>query len=179
MNIQRIKELISRVPRPPEEGIPEGITDAELNSFEERTGIALPEDVREWLKVANGPCVGPGGLFGLGEIHKHFNIYSFLEMYPCWKKKKWIPIGGDGCGNYYVVATQREYGEGFPVLFVDTLVSPELPSYIAASDIGHFLIFLLERELGNMAWPFNEKVVTTNDPGILHFTGIPLPWEAK
>lgn len=176
IDIPQIRGLLDEVPQPPEELLPEGVSDQECNDFEKRTGIALPHDVRDWLKIANGPCVGPGGLFGIRPARTHLDIESCFTMFPLWKTKKWIPIAGDGCGNYYLVPTQHEYGGGYPVLFVDTGSSSETPSYIVASDIGHFLVFLLEKELGREGWPFNEKAVIQFDPQITQFNGAALPW---
>src|SRR2546430_2684767 len=126
----RIQELLRKVPKPPEDSLPKGITDGECDDFEKRTGISLPDDVRHWLKVANGPCVGPGGVYGIRPLRRHFDIESFLSLFPSWKKRKWIPIAGDGCGNHYVVPTEHEYGSGYPVLFIDTSCSANAPSYI-------------------------------------------------
>ncbi len=175
----RIQELLCKVPKPPEELLPHGIGDVECDDFEKRTEIDLPEDAREWLKLANGPCVGPGGIYGIRPSRAHLDIESFFLSFPSWKARKWIPIAGDGCGNYYIVPTQHEYGRGFPVLFFDTSSSVDEPSYIVASDIGHFMLALLEKELGKEGWPFNEKAVVQSDPHIVAFKGVDLPWVAK
>jgi hypothetical protein len=64
-------------------------------------------------------------------------------------------------------------------LFVDTSSSSDVASYIVPSDIGHFLVSLLEKELGKEGWPFNEKSVIESDPQICHFKGVDLPWVAR
>jgi cell wall assembly regulator SMI1 len=176
---KRILGLLHKVPRPPEQQIPKGATDAEIGAFEARMGLLVPDDLRQWLRVSNAPCVGPGGLFGIGEAAPDFlNIESILGLFPAWQEKKWIPVAGDGCGNYYVVPTQHEFGAGFPVVFVESICDDEAPAYIVASDLGHFLIFILERELGKASWPFDEKVVVHDDPAILKFDHVSLPWRA-
>lgn len=175
---QRIRELLRLVPGPPGEPIPAGIGDIEFADFQRRTGLELPEDVKSFLRITNGPCVGPGGLYGIRPIRSNLAINSVLSGRPEWEKRKWIPIAGDGCGNQYLLATAQEFGPGFPVFFVDVIREPNLPTYIVGSEIGRFLIFLLERELGEKRWPFNKEYVTQNDPAIVRFSGLPLPWEA-
>jgi len=176
MHMSAISELLAEVPKPPGEGLPPGLADADLQAFSERTGIPLPPDFAQWLKFSNGPCVGPGGVFGIGTSRSALDIESYLTIYPAWKLKKWIPVAGDGCGNYYLLATQGEFGPGFPVFFVDTSASSNSPAYIAASDIEHFLIFLLEKELGRTRWPFDRATVAEQDPMVFHFQKVPLPW---
>jgi len=176
---RKIHKLLTEVPQPPEESLPAGISDRECDSFEERTGIHLPDDVRQWLEVSNGPCVGPGGLYGIQPQRPHLDMEKFLELFPSWRMRKWIPLAGDGCGNHYVIPTQAEYGSGYPVLFIETNSTSDAPSFIAASDIDHFLVSLLEKELGVEGWPFDEGYVTSTDPGITRFLGVPLPWMAE
>lgn len=173
---QIIQQLLAQVPRPPEEEIPSGTSDRECNAFEQRTDIFLPDEVRQWLKITNGPCVGPGGLYGIRPQRSHLDMEAFFEIYHSWRNRKWIPIAGDGCGNYYIIPTQAEYGIGYPVLFVDTSSPFDVPAFIVASDIEHFLIALFKKELGEKGWPFNENYVTKTDPGIISFVGISLPW---
>jgi len=126
--------------------------------------------------ISNGPCVGPGGLFGIGPARTDLDIETCLDLFPAWKKKKWIPIAGDGCGNYYIVPTQQEFGPGNPVLFIDTIWSTESAQFVVASGIGYFLLFLLEKELGKTGWPFDEQHVALLDPGIKLTCGVALPW---
>jgi cell wall assembly regulator SMI1 len=179
IDVRRIHQLLAQAPQPPGEALPGGISDSECDAFEQRTGIRLPDEVRQWLKVSNGPCVGPGGLYGIRPQRSHLDIETFLEMFPSWRTRKWIPVAGDGCGNYYVIPTQAEYGSGYPVLFVDTNSTSDTPSFIVASNIGHFLVSLLEKELGREGWPFNESYVTKADPEITRFVGVSLPWTAE
>jgi cell wall assembly regulator SMI1 len=176
IGVLKIRKLLARCPDPPEDTLPEGCSDADLTGFEERTKISIPADLRTWLKVSNGPCVGPGGLFGIRPNRAYLCIESRLDIFPSWKTKKWIPVAGDGCGNYYLIPTLNDYGKGFPVVFVDTIASPDSPAYIVSSDIGHFLVSLLEQELGAGDWPFNEKSVVQHDPNILKFKCVKLPW---
>jgi hypothetical protein len=61
---------------------------------------------------------------------------------------------------------------------VDTSSNPDAPSFIIASDIGHFLVGLLEKELGAKDWPFNQASVIQADPEICRFHNLPFPWTA-
>jgi cell wall assembly regulator SMI1 len=139
INERRIQDLLARAPKPSEDVIPRGVTEAECIDFERRTGITLPADMRDWLKLANGP----GGLYGIRPDRTYLDIESFLSFFPSWLTRKWIPIAGDGCGNNYVLSTQNEYGVGCPVLYFETGGAADAPLYVVASDIGHFLVFIL------------------------------------
>lgn len=178
LNDRRIRELLAAVRRPPGGPVIPSIADGGLEGFLLRTGIQIPADMANWLRITNGACVGPGGLFGIRPPRKFLDIERVLKSYPDWQAKKWLPVAGDGCGNYYVMPTNGEFGNGYPIVFIDTIASQEKPAYIVASDLEHFLIFLLESELGNGTWPFDERAVAAEDPTMTKFTGIPLPWEA-
>ena len=182
--IQAVTELLENVPQPPEESLPGGIGDADIEAFAERTGITVPPSLAVWLKTSNGPCVGPGGLFGIRPARENLDIEFRLDLYPQWKEQAWIPVAGDGCGNYYVLVTAQEFGRGWPVLFIDTMESPDKPAYIVASDLWRFLIFLLDQELlrekgfSDTPWPFDREEVTRRDPEIEGFKGVSMPWDA-
>ncbi|MCO6437331.1 MAG: SMI1/KNR4 family protein [Phycisphaerae bacterium] len=173
-----VEALLSEVPRPPEDSIPSGATDEMKNAFEKETRLKLPPAVRQWLGVTNGPCVGPGGIMGIQTSRKTLDMQWLLELHPNWIARKWIPIAGDGCGNYYIVSTAKEFGFGEPVLFVEASVDDNTPVYIVASDIWHFLRFLFMKELGKTRWPFDKATVQREDPQMLAFRGVALPWEA-
>lgn len=178
LDSQGIQELLAKVPRPPDESLPGGLSNDTLSGFEHRTGIPLPNDLREWLRTTNGPCIGPGGIYGIHPTRTFLDIEGYYKIFPGWQSKKWIPIAGDGCGNYYVLATQHEYGIGFPVFFIDTSISSDIPTYVVASDLWRFLAFLLKRELGESGWPFDQRVVRNADPEIDRVRNIALPWGA-
>ncbi len=181
---EAVKDLLTKVPRPPEEDLPEGVGDADIEAFAERTGITLPRSLAAWLKTSNGPCVGPGGIFGIRPAREDLDIEFRLGLHPRWRERAWIPVAGDGCGNCYVLATAQEFGPGWPILFVDIKESPDRPAYIVASDIWHFLAFLLEDEflhakgIHDTPWPFDRAEVTRRDPGIESFKGVAMPWDA-
>jgi len=178
---QRIITLLKRLPMPAESSLAPGASNEAIELFSRRTGIVLPEDVREWLRLTNAPLVGYCALLGIGVED---GIEEILDRYPEWKQRYWLPIATDGCGNYYVVPTKRDFGEGFPVLFIDTMADRNSPAYIVASDIGRFLLFFFEDQLkdhsltfNTESWPFNKEQVTKEDPAIVKFKNVRLPWE--
>jgi cell wall assembly regulator SMI1 len=192
---KKIKEMLAQLewPRhiePPRQPGPLG--DAEFDAFEDRIGIRVPDDLREWLKISNGAFVGTVPVFGVHPPSYPLSMEKLFEIYPSWREKKWIPVASDGCGNYYVIPTQGEYGEGFPIVFVEAVTDYETPKYIVASDLSHFLIFLIEDEQLLMKmepldllegeptpWPFDEQKVVNDDPAILNFRDVRVPWSSS
>lgn len=162
--------------------LPRGTTEAEQLEFEKRTGLFLPDEVKEWLRVCNGPLVGPGGIFGIrtpdyGDYRDGHaeSIDALLDFFPKWSSRQWLPVASDGCGNHYVSdAKDRRQS---PVFFVDAVSLK--PVYWVASSYLHFLEFLLLRQLGDPRWPFADKQwVLSKDPDMARLrTQIPLPWE--
>lgn len=162
----------------------EGATENNITDFEHRTGIQIPRQLQDWLQTSNGPRIADG-IYGLRPDCPFLDIYHKLELYPQWIELKWIPIAGDGCGNYYLVVTQNEFGEGEPVIFIDVYEGASKPTYVAASDIWHFLQFYLRNELSlsrlslgstesetqheleHLPWPYNKIMVLQEDPDIV------------
>jgi cell wall assembly regulator SMI1 len=178
-NLQRILHLFGQIRRPPREVL-EGATDNAISAFEARTKTRLPPDVAVWLRVCNGSRAGPGGLFGIDQSDPEIlDIEGLWALIPNWRKRRWLPIAGDGCGNYYIVPLDEDFGDEHPVIFVDMISNPDAPEYIVASDIEHFLNFLFERELGDSSWPFAREAVLARDPAIRKFSGVALPWDAE
>jgi len=172
-----IRALCDAVPWPPDEPRPSGATDKQIEAAEMRMGIKFPPEFRAFLCYLNGPRIGPGGILGVGVDRAACDICHLLNMYPHWKSRRWIPVAGDGCGNYFVLVTCD--GKEPPVGFVDTMAAPNEIAYVVASDFWHFLDFLLKRELGKTGWPFTRDVVIRADPGILDCESAKLPWEAE
>jgi len=167
-----VKRLIVQVPAPPNEQAAAGTTGDAISAFERRTGLVVPASLAEWLRFANGACVGPGGLLGIRPQRASLDIEGVLRSYPLWKENGWIPVASDGCGNYYVVNTR----ETDVVYFIDTASNMHRLSYAVSSGHWRFLWFLLARELGNKGWPFSKEYVLSIDPEILKCTSAPLPW---
>lgn len=173
-DISRIKDLLLRVPSAPNQRLPPGLTDDVIAGFVERVGVQIPPEQVELLKVSNGPCVGPGGIFGVRPVLQFLDIEGLYETYPAWQDAGWVPVAGDGCGNYYIAIPT---GENWPVAFIDTMDDPLRPAFIVASGVLKFVIALLEKELGDTGWPFAEAQVTASDPAILAYDNVfTMPW---
>jgi len=176
MNLEEeVKQLVRRVGLPPEEQLPEGTTEEAILAFEARTGLIVPASLRKWLRFVNGPCVGPGGVLGIGPKHSFLNMEEILRCYPEWRENGWIPVAGDGCGNYYILNTNEDSG---PIYFIDTALDLEHLAYVVASCLWRFLWFILKQELGSNGWPFLREYVTSNDPDIIKCVAAPAPWDA-
>ncbi len=189
IDVDRIDALLARLEQPGDPPRPEGLSDAEVSVLEDYLHTPLPDDLRDWLKFSNGAFIGTVPAFGAYPLDAPLSMGKILEIFPTWRVKKWIPVASDGCGNYYVIPTQGEFGEGFPVVFVEAVTDKDVPRYIVASDLARFIILLIEDELALMAtdpaqddpeassW-FDKQKMLHYDPAILNFHGVSLPWEA-
>lgn len=124
----------------------------------------------------NGPCIGPGGLYGIRTERGSLDAIEIVAGYPTWISSGWLPVAGDGCGNFYVILMSAH--GGCPVGFIETIASTDQIAYVVASDLWHFLTGLLERELGDRDWPFMRDYVLRRDPKLAECKMAPLPWEA-
>lgn len=177
-NEDLIRKLLSEAHQPAG-GLPRGTSHEVLREFTKRTGVQIPNELQEWLLISNGPLVGPGGFYGVRPLAGDYvDIEAAFGSFPDWKTRGWIPIAGDGCGSYYIMVTHGEYGPGFPVIFCDH-ANGFGPTYIVASNLGRFIEFMLREELGEYWWPFDRDRFIQEDPAILSFHGIPLPWECE
>jgi hypothetical protein len=104
-------------------------------------------------------------------------VYEYL---PEFKRNNWLPLGTDGCGDYYVLALSSEQEPLRPVYFIDPYQDGgyEVPTYAVASGLWLFLRFLFRKELGDHTWPFESQSVLVSDPLLSQVRGAPLPWEA-
>jgi hypothetical protein len=105
----------------------------------------LPEELVEWFQLCNGPCIGPGGVFGVAPASNWLQIEWHLKQHSAWLQKLWIPIAGDGLGNYLIDASEQVVPY-HPIYFVDHETSYNRPYYAVASSLWYFLYFLLQRE---------------------------------
>jgi hypothetical protein len=60
-----IKKLLQIVPRPPGSDIPPGADEESIKQLAMLFSEPLPEELVEWFQLCNGPCIGPGGVFGV------------------------------------------------------------------------------------------------------------------
>lgn len=102
------------------------------------------------------------------------------EDLPELKNNGWLPLGTDGCGNYYILALVSERESLRPVYFIDAYQHGGFSrlTYAVASELWLFLRFLFRSELGHRGWPFDSRSVLLSDPLLAEVRGAPLPWEA-
>jgi len=161
------------------------VTADELGRFVADTGMDLPEEVAQWLSLCNGAAVGPGGLLGIYTEWTDLDLTRAMERHPAWREKGWLPVGSDGCGNYYLLQTAAGEMEKSPVFFVDHEVDLYAPAYAVASGLWEFVLFVLLYELRpdrgqRFFWPFSLAEVLAIDPELERCAGyIPLPWETN
>ena len=131
----------------PEDSLPNGATLQQLDNFETRTTLRLPHQIKDWLLLCNGPCVAEGGVYGVCPDRPFLNIETHLNDCPKWLGNKWLPVAGDGCGNYYIAVLDRGYSTSCPVFFVDHEESSNELAYQVAPDFWTFLVWLFKRDL--------------------------------
>ena len=51
------------------------------------------------------------------------------------------------------------------------------PNYVVASDVEHFVVGTLEKEMGDTGWPFSRDGTLAFDPRISDFHAVRFPWE--
>jgi cell wall assembly regulator SMI1 len=156
------------------------LTDTKIETFEKKYDVKLEKNFVEWLRVANGSNVGPGGFFGIETGRNTNNIEFYLTLYPIWIELKYIPIASDGFGNTYLIDLSNSITNGF-IFFIDSYSDLNKPTYYVASNIWTFLYFILGRnekqeDIDDDEWPFNKKKVTAVDPKILKAPKGLLPW---
>jgi len=120
--------------------------------------------------------VGPGGLFGIWPASDSLSIDGYLRLFPSWTASGWVPIAGDGLGDYWVTVPDATDGLEAVVAFVDVHQNPEAVDHYAASGVLHFLRFLLKSELGEKRWPRDPAYVLTADPGMIALPEDLMPW---
>ena len=118
ISLDRVRRLVHGAVRAPEEPCIEGASVQELGDLEQRLGRTLPAQLRDWLTICRGAAIGPGGFFGHLPDCPFLDLPSVLADYPEWRAQDWLPVAGDGCGNYYVLLPSGQVG------FVDTMADP-------------------------------------------------------
>ena len=170
-----VLDLIQRAPKPPEARSPQGASPDQIESLERQLGYPLPDWLRRWLDVCNGYMAGPGGLYGAEADRSSLDIKR--ASWPEWRELGWVPIAGDGNGNAYVVPALLPNAGEF-VYFVDCAEDPSQLAYVVGSSIPNFLRFLLERDMGELGWPFDPDFVLARDPAIAQADAGLLPWNS-
>lgn len=153
---------------------PKGATERQLDKFSVRTGVALPNQLREWLKITNGAA----GFYGVSPARR--DPEAIWALRPYWKQRLWIPVADDGFGNYYVqLCPQASDFSIQPVCFVEAIGDDDV-AYVVASDMLRFALFYLEQETmvpTGPSWPFNKKYMLSKDAQLEKVTDLPMPWD--
>jgi hypothetical protein len=165
-----VLHLATIVPREPGVPLPTGAEDWQIDGFTRSEGVPIPDEVRHWLRFTDGPVIGPGGINGLKGFQEDY------EIHPVFKEKLWLPLGTDGCGNYYVLALDSSDKPLQPVYFIDCIKGYDEPNHVVASGFWQFLRFLFQDELGDRRWPFQPEHVLGQDPDLARVKCAPLPW---
>lgn len=67
-----------------------------------------------------------------------------LAMFPTWRDSGWLPVAGDGCGNYFVLVTSGELAG--QVGFIDTIADPGSIESMEGRSLWVFLRRLLSQD---------------------------------
>lgn len=155
---------------------PDGATSQLLDDFESRTGVKLPSDVREWLTLSNGAA----GFFGIRPDDEDRDIEGIWRWHPVWRSRKWIPVGRDLNGNFFVRVEGNTTDRPNAVYFVEG-IGDDCLQYAVASDAMHYAEFAIEElialdETGNYPWPLDRDFVLAKDPALKSAPATLLLW---
>ena len=172
--VDEVMALVPWVPRPPEDPVPRGTTEEVIDALGVRVGMRIPDELRAWLLRCNCGMIGPGGMYGACPDSPNLDIEGKYPSVSPWRRNGWIPVAGDGCGDYYVLDTTRTTRNGHPVLFLDHEESVETycdkVGYVVASGLWPFLRYIFLGEL------LNKQEALREDPGLADVVGVPRPW---
>lgn len=167
-NFSGILDLIVHAHADPDE-VRVGATVDEIDSLA-NSGIQVPDELRQWLRLCRGTTAGPGGIFGVG--HRDTRDIAFVEsLHPKWRSLGWVPVAGDGFGNHYVIDMSAKQAIGF----IESTSDDQTIVFYVASGLETFLTEWLLSDIERTGWPFDRAYVTRVDPRLLDLS--PLPWE--
>ncbi|GIF77127.1 SMI1/KNR4 family protein [Asanoa siamensis] len=168
-----VARLLITAVREPGRSYPDGADDAEIADLRRIVGRPLPTELVEWLRLCKGDAIGPGGLYGVPHDGHADDIASVLASFPGWRDRGWLPVAGDGSGDYYVLITDGKLAGH--VAFIDQSDFDAL-GYIVATTIWTFVRSLLLADAGDRRWPFDRGHVLGLDPAMAHVPAALLPW---
>jgi len=162
---------------------PPGATGEQVAALGQRLGLASPCELQGLLLLCTAPQVGPAGILGIAPTQPFLDLETILGQHrdDGWADRGWLPIAGDGCGSYYVMATQASSATGHPIYFIDERDYTSAV-HVCASELWQFLRFLLTAERlaedeYDTYWPYNKSRVLADDPALAGITTPPLPWD--
>lgn len=135
--LEVLRGLVAGAVRAPEEESPKGAEPQELDILSVRLGCRIPRILRAWLTVCRGARIGPGGVFGQRPGVPGIDMVRRRNLFPVWAELGWLPVAGDGCGNYYVLTDNGTIG------FVDSMKDPGRIDGQVSGDLLSFMTELL------------------------------------
>lgn len=138
--LEVLRRLVAGAVRAPDDEPPRGAEPAELVDLEARLGCGIPPVLRAWLSICRGARIGPGGVFGARPDDPSMDMAWMRDLYPQWAGSDLLPVAGDGCGNYYILAADGTVG------FMDTMADPDRIDRRVANDLLSFMTSLLASE---------------------------------
>ena len=132
-----LRRLVAGAVRTPEDDAPEGASATELAILADQLGRSLPPVLKCWLSVCRGAAIGQGGVFGHRPDDPSHDMVRHLDRHPKWRSLGWLPVAGDGFGNYYVLAQDGTVG------FVDTMLDPGRIEQHVSNDLLSFMTDML------------------------------------
>ena len=165
--------LAHEAARPPGASYSGGADDAEIADLQQAVALPLPADLVDWLRVCKGDLIGPGGLYGVRHSPNVTDIASALDWVPNWRQRGWLPVAGDGNGDYYMLITNSELTGC--IGFVDQ-ADIDAIDYVVATNLWTFLWFLLRKDAGDHRWPFDRNHVVGHDPAMATVPADLQPW---
>jgi hypothetical protein len=148
--------------------VEEGLTESEFEKFGRFWPFPIPTEVKEWFSISRNGNIGNAS-YSLADVHEGEYSPYFVFRNWHWKEKGWLVVGGDGCGDFYVVLTTPGPLQGV-VAFVDQGDIDKL-SYAVASNFTQWLRFLtyserlFDDDVEVDTWPFNRGFVMKHDTG--------------
>lgn len=173
--IAELVDLARRAPSPPGHELT-GASEAEIKSLESEADRTLSPSFERWLKAVNGAMLGPGGLFGIRNAKDFLSIRQYWDIFPEWKSMGWIPVAGNGLGDYWVAVPRGPDGDPDWVAFINTHEDPLEVERFFASSVTRFVKFLLESELGERRWPADREYDLEHDPSLAATPEEKAPW---
>jgi hypothetical protein len=138
-----------------------------LSRLESRRYREFPQELRKVLSIHHSPIInGPS----CDDVFNAALSLEVLNLYPEWEALQLVPLGSDGCGNYFVAHVGAR--AGCPLLFIVTSTDHLVPSYVVASSVDSFLAAILAEQ----DW-FDIETVRRNDPAMLSLVEYPMPWQ--
>jgi len=89
-----------------------------IECFEEKFGIILPTDFKEFLCIHNGIDLMGDCIYGLSGTENLENVYEFEHNHVVIPQYKYlVPFSPDGGGNFYCFDTRIHNQNSCPVIF--------------------------------------------------------------